>query len=295
MRTYPALDVTWPSRPDDAHIDRLLAEIDDEAPLAIEEREGGLRVFFQTTINRGRAAARVIAFDAMAECTPCEVPDEDWAARSQSQIAAVRVGAIVVAPPWDVPANRQKDSGSDFLIVINPGMGFGTGHHQSTRLCLSLMQQSYPQGLSGLTVLDVGTGSGVLAVAAWKLGAASVVAIDVDEDALLCARENVALNAADSVVSLAVADLAKRPVAPVDGLFDLVFANLTGGLLARHAARLAAWLIPGGRLIVSGLTADESAHVLKAFAAADLKESSRADEGEWVGLALTSPSGSTAR
>jgi ribosomal protein L11 methyltransferase len=285
MRTYPALDVTWSTRPDDAHIDRLLAEIDDEAPLAIEDRENGLRIFFQTTVNRGRAAARAIAFDAMAECTPCEIPDEDWAARSQSQIAAVRVGAIIVAPPWDVPAGR------DDVIVINPGMGFGTGHHQSTRLCLSLMQQS---PLSGLTVLDVGTGSGVLAVAAWKLGAASVVAIDVDEDALLCARENVALNAATGV-TLAVADLGKRPVVPFDGLFDLVFANLTGGLLARHAARLAAWIVPGGRLIVSGLTAEEVTHVLKAFTVAGLKESARADEGEWVGLALTSPSGSTRR
>jgi ribosomal protein L11 methyltransferase len=286
MRSYPALDITWPIRPDDDHIERLLAEIDDDAPVAIEERDGGLRIFFQTAIERGRAATRLIAVDAMAECTPCEVSDEDWAARSQSQIAAVRVGAIVVAPPWDVPADRRG------VIVINPGMGFGTGHHQSTRLCLSLLQG---RSVAGLKVLDVGTGSGVLALGAWHLGARSVLAIDVDEDALLCARENVERNAAGAVVSLAAVEVGARPSPLVDGPFDIVLANLTGGLLTRHARQLAAWLARGGTLIVSGLTADEAADVAAAFAQAGLASAARAGEGEWVGLAFTSPSGSTAR
>jgi ribosomal protein L11 methyltransferase len=291
MRSYPALDVTWPIRPDHDHIERLLAAIDDDAPVAIEERDGGLRIFFQTATLRGRAAARVIAIDAWATCAPCEVPDEDWAARSQSQIAAVRVGAIVVAPPWDVPGDRRG------VIVINPGMGFGTGHHPSTRLCLSLLQQ---EPVAGRTALDMGTGSGVLAIGAWKLGAASVLAVDVDEDALLCARENVELNAAGSTVALGVADLAvpfgaAGPM-PVTGTFDIVLANLTGGLLTRHAVQLTARLAPGGRLIVSGLTVDEEAEVTSAFVGTGLDVPDRAGEGEWVGLAFrANPNASTAR
>ena len=131
-----------------------------------------------------------------------DVPDEEWARRSQANLTPVRIGHIVVAPPWLAPdpvppaydlqpvPNRIRHS-ADHLIVIDPSTGFGTGHHETTRLCLSLLQRIE---LFGRRVIDVGTGSGVLAIAAALLGASSVVALDEDPEALRNARENVARN-----------------------------------------------------------------------------------------------------
>jgi ribosomal protein L11 methyltransferase len=286
MRFYPALDVTWSTRPDDDHVERLLAEIDDEQPTAVEAQPSGLRIFFTSPVARGRAAACIIAWDTMARCAPREVPDEDWARRSQAQIAAVRVGALTIAPPWDLPEHQ------DGLIIINPGMGFGTGQHESTRLGLRLLQQ---RRLAGARVLDVGTGSGVLAFAAWKLGAAAVVGVDFDEDALTSARENLALNGAPRCVSFAACDLAAPNAAALERDYDVVLANLTGGLLTRHAPALRACLGAGGALIVSGLTLDEEADVAGALSAAGLVPGAREAELPWVGLAFTSPTPPTTR
>jgi ribosomal protein L11 methyltransferase len=131
-------------------------------------------------------------------------------------------------------------------------------------------------------VLDVGTGSGVLAIAAWRLGAASVVAVDDDEDAVAAARENLALNGAEGGVTLRHGDF--RQLAGLAG--DIVLANLTGTLLLRQAGTLAAAVAPGGSLIASGLTLEEEEGVASALGRL-LSPSGRAVEGEWVGLRFT--------
>ena len=130
-------------------------------------------------------------------------------------------------------------------------MGFGTGHHATTRLCLAALQQL---DLRGRTVIDVGTGSGVLAIAASLLGAANVIGIDDDADAVSAARENLALNPR-ARVTLQVGDL--RHAAPANA--DLVLANLTGALLVTAADRLRQLTDSGGRLILSGFLATRSA------------------------------------
>ena len=119
-----------------------------------------------------------------------EVDDEDWAARSQAHLTRVTVGRITVAPPWD--ATPPADGA---LVIVYPSTGFGTGHHESTRLCLRLLQQVE---LTGRRAVDLGTGSGVLALAAWRLGASDIEALDYDEDAVVNARENLRLNGAES-------------------------------------------------------------------------------------------------
>ena len=121
-------------------------------------------------------------------------------------------------------------------MVIQPSMGFGTGHHATTRLCLAALQQFE---LRGISVLDVGTGSGVLAIAASLLGASPVVGIDDDPDAMQSACENLALNPR-AQVDLRVVDLQSSALVR----FDLVVANLTGALLIQTASRCRIWLPP---------------------------------------------------
>lgn len=203
----------------------------------------------------------------------------------------MRVGDIVVAPPDETAKSMP---GIDFKITIAPSMGFGTGHHASTRLCLALIQRS---SVAGMRVLDVGTGSGVLALAAWKLGARDVVATDYDPDALSSARENLERNGATDAIQLVLGDLACLPSERAPALeprFDLLLANLTGGVLIRHAVTLAGHLGPGGRLIASGFQEDEDAAVTSAFEKAGLTRIERLAEQEWVGAVFTSPISSRA-
>jgi ribosomal protein L11 methyltransferase len=242
--------------------------------IAVDEADGGTRLFFATAEDRDRALALVQRLWPGADATPAEISDENWAERSQAAITAVRVGAITVAPPWDVPSDPE----AGLVLVIQPSMGFGTAHHQSTRLCLRLLQT---YDATGRRVLDVGTGSGVLAIAALKRGAATVIAADYDADAILSAAENLDLNQAQAVqlLTLDLADASALAAEP----FDLVFANLTGGLLQRFAAQLSALVADGGALITSGYQLDERADVDAAFAAAGRRVAEALVEDDWCG------------
>ena len=162
------------------------------------------------------------------------------------------------------------------VIVIQPSMGFGTGHHATTRLCLAALQNL---DLKGQRVIDVGTGSGVLAIAASLLGAARVVAIDDDPDAIQAARENVALNEGADVETR-ISDLRSA----MSERFDVAVANLTGGLLIQAAKALQALARSGGHLVLSGFMAHEAADVLSAYSALAVR--SRTDEDEWACLVL---------
>ena len=280
MRTWPALEI---AAPDDlvqaALTDFDVAAIDDNAPES-------WRVFFQTAEGRDRAAAALHRQFPQLTTTPVDVPDEDWAARSQADLKAVRVGNLVVAPPWDLRSAEAPPHpfSTAITIVIHPSMGFGTGHHATTRLCLAHLQALE---LNGKSAIDVGTGSGVLALAAARLGAAPVLAIDDDPDAIQSARENVDFNPGVQV-TLGILDLRRAAVRPalsaVDGPFDVVLANLTGGLLAAASGALQQLAAPGGRLVLSGLMEHEEADVLAAFGACATV--TRSQEDEWVCVTL---------
>jgi ribosomal protein L11 methyltransferase len=282
-RQYPALRIEWSDAPGPERIDQLLAVLDDECPTAVDEHARGLSVFFSEPAGRDRAVELARTFAPEAVVTAVSMSDGSWAERSQASLTAIRVGRIVVTPPW-----RREDiatsSDGDIVITIVPSMGFGTGHHASTRLCLHLLQ-SWRDGTR--SVLDVGTGSGVLAIAAWRLGAARVVGIDVDADALTSARENADLNGAGESVTLQLADLAST--APeLLGRFDLVLANLTGAMLGRSAPALASLVAPGGTLIVSGFQRDEESSVQRAVETSQLRAVTRANEDDWVAIVFGS-------
>lgn len=256
--------------------DFVTAEVDEFSPTAVEDSGNTLRIFFNTAADRDAAAAHLRAAMPALTCTPVDVPDEHWAERSQAALTAVRVGALTVAPPWDIPADGSQ------VIVILPSMGFGTGHHASTRLCLGLLQEL---ALSGRRVCDVGTGSGVLAIAALRLGAASAVALDYDIDAVVCARESAELNHITTGLDIRQIDLER------DGLvagepFDLVIANLTGGMLIRLVDRLVSMTTAGGALILSGITLAEGDDVVATFTSAGCEMVERRDEDGWIGLSL---------
>lgn len=278
MRSYPALTLTW-TRPADADAtDILLARLDGHAATAIEDVADGIRVFFSTTEARDAALDQVRDLPNLT-CASSEVSDENWAARSQASIGAVTVGKVTIAPPWSVTPEMRAQS--PHLVVIQPSMGFGTAHHASTRLCLSWLQT---MPLDGAAVLDVGTGSGVLAIAARQLGAARAVGIDVDPDALTNARENVALNDVTGVdlherdLSAAGAALGRR--------FDVILANLTGGLLCRDAGMFHALAAAGAHLIISGFQTHETAQVIGAFQDAGWTMKGQREEESWVGMLL---------
>ena len=153
-------------------------------------------------------------------------------------------------------------------------MGFGTGHHATTRLCLAAMQTI---DLRGKRFLDVGTGSGILAIAAERLGARST-GVDSDADAIQSARENLAHNPSDSPVSFVLADLVRDPLPSS----DVVAANLTGALLIRSVRVILGALQPGGLAILSGLMRDERDAVCRAFDGTTIEWERHEDE--WVGL-----------
>ncbi|MCC7044818.1 MAG: 50S ribosomal protein L11 methyltransferase [Acidobacteria bacterium] len=285
MRTYPAIDITWPASPSDDDVEQLMAALDDHGPTAVEEQPGGVRVFFGGLADRDAAAATTHDVLPGVTVTPLLVPDDNWAERSQAALRPVRVDRVIVAPPWTLEEVRGSGAAAGdgpIIIAIQPSMGFGTGHHQSTRLCLKLLQR-HPA--TGASVLDVGTGSGVLAIAAWKLGAANALGIDVDRDALTAAAENVEMNHSGQSVTLELADITQG-TGTLAGRFDLVFANITGAMLQRHAAAVASALAPGGLLISSGFQAHELDDVTAAFAATGLERIDDAEEDTWMAAAF---------
>ncbi len=279
MRDYPAIELALDpiARRDD--YERLLADLDADEPFGVEESWTSIRVYFSDAPARDRAAARVRAAWPDLECLAVEVSDEDWAARSQANLGAVAIDGFTIHPPWDLP----EDPGAPH-VVIQPSMGFGTGHHASTYLCVELLLSQPP--LDGRSVLDVGTGSGVLAIIAVKRGASRVVAIDPDPDARQSARENLDLNAGTEHIDLRGAALGE---AIAGGPFDLVLANLTGTMLSQGAADLSALTAAGGQLIVSGIEAHEAAEVMTSLTAAGLQIAERRDRDSWVALRCAQP------
>jgi ribosomal protein L11 methyltransferase len=298
-RLWPALVIEAPALDDPPDAEEFVAAaLDDFAPQAIEDLAerplppGGLwdptfppipdppptplrwRAFFATASERDAAAQALGSRWPSLRLSPVEVPDENWAARSQQALRAVTAGRFIVAPPWDMPASAPPDA---ILIVIEPSMGFGTGHHPTTRLCLRLLS-AIP--MAGRRVLDLGTGSGVLAMAAALGGAAEVLGVDVDQDAIDAAGNSAALNTLPPVIRFVTADF--RTAIPESA--DLVMANLTGGMLRTTASALIGLVRDGGILIVSGFDESEEPDVRAAFASLRLVE--RLEEETWVAIKL---------
>jgi ribosomal protein L11 methyltransferase len=230
-------------------------------------------VCFNDAAERDRAAAAIGAMLPGLSIDRVDLPDEDWAARSQRALTAVRAGRFIIAPPWDLPADDVDAT----VIVIEPSMGFGTGHHATTRMCLRLLSDI---DIADLTVLDLGTGSGVLSMAAALSGARRVLGIDVDADAIVSAESSARLNTLPDTITFRVADFRKDTPPSA----DLVLANLTGGMLIAAAGVIASLVRRSGHLVLSGFDQTEAGGVLEAFEG--FVEQLRLTEDSWVAVLL---------
>jgi ribosomal protein L11 methyltransferase len=214
---------------------------------------------------------------AIGELRTRVVHEEDWAEAWKAHFPVLRVGhRLVIRPTW----RRHRSEPADVVVALDPGMAFGTGLHPTTRLCLALVESLADRGLiEGARVLDVGCGSGILAIAAAKLGAADVIGLDPDPIAIESTTANARRNRLMSRIR------ARQGTLPSgEGPFDVVLANLIASLLVERAPALRDELAPGGTLIASGIFVDREGEVRDAFAAAGLTVFGRATEGDWVAL-----------
>ena len=196
--------------------------------------------------------------------------EESWRDSWKKHFGIQRHGrALVVKPSW----TQYRLKGSDIVIEIDPGMAFGTGQHPTTAMCLGALEDHVQ---TGSCVLDLGCGSGILAIAAAKLGAEQVLALDIDPNAVRAARENAGANGVADVI-----DVREGTVDVASGPFDLIVANISGLTLERLAVQLARSLRPGGSLITSGFLEDAVAGLSCAFESAGLTVVKVVKDGVW--------------
>ena len=265
-----------------------LGVVEEEAP-GVAPR---LRAFFAESMSSTRLLAAVRGYQASlrslgfaveshgTEITP--LLDEAWASAWQQSFPAREVGLrLLVLPPW-IEAPSRADGADRLTVIIEPGRAFGTGHHGTTEGCLVLLEEALA-ATPGTAALDIGTGTGILAIAALKLGAPTVLAIDVDPDAVGASQVNAGRNGCTGLtVRLA------EPQEVADR-FPLVLANLlthTHVALAPQYARLVA---PGGSLVLGGMLEDEDGRVSETLAAAGFTTRSRLALEGWASLRLEAP------
>jgi len=217
------------------------------------------------------------------------VREEDWAEAWKSHFPVLRIGRrLVVRPTW----RRHSKRPGDVVLSLDPGMAFGTGLHPTTRLCLAALETLADEGLlargsargGSARVIDVGCGSGILAIVAGKLGAGELLGVDTDPIAVEASVANARRNGQARRLRVR-----QGSVPSGEGPFDLVLANLIASLLVRLAAALRDEMAPGGRMLASGIFRDREGDVTAAFRAAGLQMGRRWAEDDWIALEAIRP------
>ena len=212
----------------------------------------------------------------LTELRERRVSQSEWQNNWKEFFHVLRVGRrIVVCPTW----REYEARPGEIIVNLDPGMAFGTGHHPTTRMCMEMIEQTVTPGDR---VLDLGCGSGILSIAAVKLGADRAVGFEIDPVAVKAGLSNIALNQADGAIELVHGTL-PSPKAP-PGSFDLVLANISALVVTDMSAQLAECLAPGGRLIVSGVIEKHLHGVTNALTTAGVKVERQQIDGDWVAL-----------
>lgn len=271
----------------------LLVLLDDPAATGAWEQDGVIHLYWPADRWNDGAHSRLAELlarqggkDRQAAQKPSAIrsirrlPDEDWNAAWARTVKPIRVGRrIVVRPSWEAAALAPDD----VEIILDPKQAFGTGHHATTHMLLERLE-----GLihGGERVLDLGTGSGILAMAALKLGAAHALAIDHDPVAIDCARDYAADNGVGPELDLRVAALEDLSAEDAQGL-SIVLANLDRLTLLKAAPALAAYARQGARLLLSGLLMEDRAEMAAAFGRLDLAVHGTWERDNWLAMELT--------
>ena len=235
------------------------------------EGQAALLAYFPEAVSVELLSTRLADLSARVE--PVPVPDVDWVSRFRETFRSFPVGSFRVTPPWEFSEQRGPDAR---VLIIDPGRAFGTGTHETTRLCLAEIELLFAARRPS-RVLDIGTGTGILAIAAARLGASLVVGSDYDPEALLSARHHAMLNE----VPLALVEDDGGAAFQAQS-FDLVLANLSAPLLRAHAHGIAGLVGPAGTLVLAGLLTADAASVRVAYATLGTPRERR--EGEWSAL-----------
>ena len=276
---YPYLHVAVPS----ADVELASSALFELGALGIEERDAS--TLLKSAGPDTSLLVASFADDASAEAARAElaypaalehVVGDGWRDGWRAYFKPLRVGErFVVRPSWEAYEPRPED----LVITLDPGQAFGTGTHETTQLLLAALTDRVRPGMR---VLDVGTGSGILAIGACLLGAAHVTALDVDELAVIATRENAAANGVTERINVS-----DTPVERIDAQFPLVLANIEARVLVPMAPLLMARVAAGGSLLLSGLLHADSEQVARVAAAyGSMRVLSEPRAGEWYALVL---------
>lgn len=267
MNTYFQVSVVLPR----AKVEIVSAELFELGCCGVVEEDisDGVRLttYFEMVQNEGEIRQALVPYACRFE----SVPDTDWTRAWRSFFRPIYpTPRMAICPPWD----RVPDPPGGFTIAIDPQMAFGTGHHETTRLALLGLEKRI---ISGDRVLDVGTGSGILSIAAVKLGAAEVVAVDIEGPAIENARANCVLNDVDAQVVLMQCSVDR-----VSGIFDVVVANIISSILFPLIPELAKRLHPEGCAILGGILDRDREVFCTVLDRSDLVLDEMLDDGEWL-------------
>ncbi|MBQ6824365.1 MAG: 50S ribosomal protein L11 methyltransferase [Clostridia bacterium] len=207
------------------------------------------------------------------EITVCDLPEEDWQSGWKQYYKPIHVERLVVVPMWE----DYKAADGETVMKIDPGMAFGTGAHETTRLCLKALTKL---DLKGKTVLDVGCGSGILSIGGVLLGAESAFGCDIDQLAVEVARRNAALNGLEDQTAYAAGDL----LSVVEGQYPVVVANIVADVIKMLLKDIHSVLLPGGTFIASGIIDTRKEELLEAIEAAGLTVLNVEEERGWVAI-----------
>ena len=242
----------------------------------IDDNISELKVFFATLADNFPGCP--VPVEELAE-----INEEDWGKNWKKHFTVIRVTPrIVIKPTWEkYDVNNAGQESGEVVIEMDPGLAFGTGHHASTSLALNLIDEVFPPGNEGVEkVLDVGCGTGILAMSCALLGSKTVLAIDNDPDAVAAARENVTHNSLEKIVTVS-----DRDIVSLKGYYDLIVANIVHDVLQEIAGDMVRLLAPEGRLILAGILKNEQEKsIINTYSGLGCTHHRTVFEDEWVAI-----------
>jgi ribosomal protein L11 methyltransferase len=261
----------------------LISKLMDSGCLGVIDQDDSFIAYFPATVNVKTIESELSLVKTLLGTSSTDpelvftrrlIPDQDWNESWKKGFKPIDAGKMfTILPPWE---ERKKDR---INLVIDPAMAFGTGHHETTRSCLVLMEK-YAGNSDTKSFLDLGTGTGILAIAAARLGFERVVAVDTDILAIDATRTNSQLNDAPDV------EIREGSIADLNEDFDVIAANLISGVLVLLAPSLASHLKQGGVAILSGILTGQDDEVVGSMTAAGLSLLERYPDGKWTSLVV---------